>query len=76
MNEQFTLEEVNLMCIYNTSNRDTLITALNDGSQDYDEPDMAEIAKSALAKLMAMSDLEFAAIDLFPEYGDYDERED
>jgi hypothetical protein len=69
----FTIEEVNLMCVFDTSSRERLISELT--AAVFDEPDMAEIAANILKKLNQMSDLEFAALELYPEYGDYEETE-
>jgi hypothetical protein len=75
MFEQFTVEEINLMCIFDTSGRSRLISELTEAMQGFDNPELAEIAANALKKLNNMSDLEFAAIELYPEYGDNDETE-
>ena len=84
MNELFTVEEVNLMCIFDTSSRSRLISELTAAAGEFDSGDpqsdaeIREIAENALAKLNAMSDAEFAAFELCPEYSDNDyyEQED
>ena len=75
MLKQFTLEEVNLMCIFDTSSRSRLLSELTAAMPDFQEPELAEIAANALTKLNKLSDLEFAALELYPEYGDYNEQE-
>jgi len=75
MNELFTVEEVNLMCIFNTSSRKLLMTELTAAIGGFDEPELIEIAETALAKLSEMSNEDFAALDLYPEYGDGEETE-
>lgn len=70
----FTVEEVNLMCIFDTSGRDALIASLAAAVPDFDEPELAEIAANVLGKLSRMSDGDFDALDLYPEYDDYDEE--
>ena len=69
MNE-FTFEEINLMCIYNTGTREGLIGALGEmrGYLAPDEDELRELTDSALAKLRAMSDEDFAALELFPDF--------
>ncbi|MDR3310950.1 MAG: transposon-transfer assisting family protein [Oscillospiraceae bacterium] len=75
MNELFTVEEANLMCIFNTSGRERLMTELTAAIGGFDESELIEIAKTALAKLSEMSNEDFAALDLYPEYGDGEETE-
>ena len=75
MFEQFTVEEINLMCIFDTSGRSRLISELTEATQGFDNPELAEIATNVLKKLNDISDLEFATIELYPEYGDNDETE-
>lgn len=70
MNE-FTFEEQNLVCIYNSSGtRGGVISALTE-MRKYLEPDEDELrtlTDSALAKLGRMTDADFAALDLFPDF--------
>ena len=56
----FTFEETNLLCIYNTGSRTGLIEALTEMC--------GELTDSALGKLQAMSDAEFAELELFPDF--------
>jgi len=70
MNE-FTFEEMNLVCIYNGSGtREDLIAALTEmrGYLEPDEDELRTLTDSALAKLGRMTDAEFAALDLFPDF--------
>ena len=66
----FIFEEINLMCIYNTGSRTGLIEALNEmrGHLEPDETELWELTDSALGKLQAMSDAEFAELELFPDF--------
>ena len=66
----FIFEEINLMCIYNTGSRTGLIEALNEmrGYLEPDETELRELTDSALGKLQAMSDAEFAELELFPDF--------
>ena len=66
----FTFEEMNLMCIYNTGSRTGLIEALNEmrGHLEPDETELRELTDSALGKLQAMSDAEFAQLELYPDF--------
>ncbi len=66
----FTFEEMNLMCIYNTGSRTGLIEALT-GMRGYlppEETELRELTDSALMKLRAMTDAEFAELELYPDF--------
>lgn len=66
----FTFEETNLLCIYNTGSRAGLIEALTEmrGELSPEETELRELTDSALDKLQAMSDAEFADLELFPDF--------
>ena len=60
--ENFTLEETNLLCIYNsTGTRTGVIAALTEmrGYLEPDEDELRALTDSALGKLGRMSDAEF-----------------
>lgn len=69
MNE-FTFDERNLVCIYNTGTRTGTITALTEmrGYLAPDEGELTALTDGALEKLGAMSDEAFDALDLFPDF--------
>ena len=60
------------MCIYNTGSRTGLIDSLREmrGELVPEETELRELTDSALGKLQAMSDAEFAELEL---YLDFDE---
>ena len=66
----FTFEETNLLCIYNTGSRKGLIEALIEmrGELLPEETELRELTDSALSKLQAMSDAEFAELELYPDF--------
>lgn len=66
----FTNDEVNLMCIYNTGTREGLIAELEQmrGYLGSEETELLALTDSALKKLQSMSDAEYAALDLFPDF--------
>ncbi|GKH01255.1 transposon-transfer assisting family protein [Hungatella hathewayi] len=66
----FTFEEMNLMCIYNTGSRTGLIDSLREmrGELAPEETELQELTDSALGKLQAMSDAEFAELELYPDF--------
>ncbi len=66
----FTYEEINLMCIYDTSSRKELIAELAK-MRKYLEPDEVEILEltdSAIRKLRSISDEEFECLELFADF--------
>lgn len=66
----FTFEETNLLCIYNTGSRTGLIEALTEmcGELSPEEAELRELTDSALAKLRGITDAEYAALDLTPDF--------
>ena len=69
--DNFTFEERNLVCIYNsTGTRAGLIAALEEmrGYLQPDENELRELTDSALSKLERMTDAEYDALDLFPDF--------
>lgn len=71
----FTHDEINLMTIYNTGSRAGLIEELTAmrGYLEEDETELRELTDSVIAKLKRMTNAEFDALDLVP---DFDEMED
>ena len=69
-----TFEERQLMSLYNTGTRTGLIAVLEEmrGYLAADETELRELTDSAIAKLRGMSDEEYDALDLFPDF----EKED
>ncbi len=66
----FTFEEMNLLCIYNTGSRTGLIDALTEmrGELSPEEVELRELTDCALMKLRAMSDAKFSELELFPDF--------
>ena len=66
----FTNDEMNLMCIYQSDSRSGLIAALTEmrGYLDEDEAELRELTDSALQKLSEITDEDFAALDLVPDF--------
>lgn len=71
----FTYEEINLMCIYDTSSREGLISNLTEMRKylDSDETELLELTDSALRKLKKISGKDFSELELF---ADFEEDED
>ena len=68
--DKFTADEMNLMCIYDTGTREGLMEQLRQmrGYLEVDQPELMEMTDSALEKLEKMSDTEYAALDLTPDF--------
>ena len=66
----FTFEETNLLCIYNTGSRTGLIEALTEmcGELSPEEAELRELTDGALGKLQTMTDDEFAELELYPDF--------
>ena len=65
MNTRFTVEELNFISIYIYEDRGSLIEEMSDALPYMDE-DMREFADRTLEKLRAMTDEEFAELDVYP----------
>ena len=73
--DRFNIEELNLMCIYDTGTRSGLIAELEKIALEL-APEDAELnllIQSALKKLMAMSDQEYGELILVPDYKEEDD---
>ena len=66
----FTFEEQQLMSIYNPGSRMGLIKALSEMRTylDKNEQELKELTDSAIAKLNTITDAEFDALDLVPDF--------
>lgn len=67
----FTNDEMNLMCIYSAGgNRTGLMEKLTEMKQylENDETDLLGLTESTLVKLKKMSDAEFDALELIPDF--------
>lgn len=69
----FTFEERNLMCIYNTGSRTGLIETLTEmrGYLAADETELLELTDSAINKLRTMTEAEFSELELYPDFEEY-----
>lgn len=71
----FLSDEMNLMCICDTGSRTGLMNALSEMRKELstDEIELRELTDSTLNKLSAMSDEDYAKLELYP---DFDDEED
>ena len=63
--EKFSVEELNLMCIFDTANREALRNELVTALHDIYEPEMIELFGSTLEKLDTLTDEEFTAVGFY-----------
>ena len=73
--DRFSIEELNLMCIYDTGTRSGLIAGLEKIALELvsDDAELSELIQSALKKLTAMSDQEYGELILVPDYKEEDD---
>ena len=66
----FTNDELNLMCIYDTGTRTGLLEALATMKEvlEPEETELREMTDSVIEKLSAMTDAEYAELELFPDF--------
>ena len=70
---RFSLEEINLMCIYDCTSRNGLIDELEAATEYVDEPEMLRLIELTIDKLYRTTDAQFAALTLVPAWEDADE---
>ena len=73
--DRFSIEELNLMCIYDTGTRSGLIAGLEKIGLELasDDAELCQLIQSALMKLAAMSDQEYGELILVPDYKEKDD---
>ncbi len=73
--DRFSIEELNLMCIYDTGTRSGLIAGLEKIALELapEDAELAGLVQNALKKLTAMSDQEYGELILVPDYKEEDD---
>lgn len=66
MANAFTFDEINLMCIYDTSDRVGLIIQLQEAMPYIENEELSEITATVISKLVGMTDDEYREIELKP----------
>ena len=61
---KFTIEEINLMCVFSTKSRMELMEDIDQVLPYLKDSEMEELARKVLAKLQNMTDEEFKEMDL------------
>jgi len=69
----FTVEEMNLMCIYETDSKAALLAGIRESLPDVYDPELREIMETVIGKLEPLTDEEFSQIGF---YADYDEEQE
>ena len=63
----FTVEEINLMCCFNTSSQKRLIDDMKSVTLNNKDGEIAELMYKTVQKLETMSDAEFDALYIAPD---------
>lgn len=72
---EFTVEQMNLMCIFDTSSRAHLMLGIQNALPDVEDAELREIMLGVFDRLAGMDDEVFSAIDFIPA-GKFEETED
>ena len=75
MKDIFSVEETNLMCIYDISDKAALLAELRDGLPGVYDPDMRDVYSSAIEKLENISDEDFSEIGFYIADDNFEETE-
>lgn len=63
MNNKFTVEEVNLICVFEFRSRTKVISDIKKAIKHLDDDEMVELSNRVVAKLDDMTDKEFAVME-------------
>ena len=63
MNNKFTVEEVNLICVFEFRSRTKVISDIKKAIKYLDDDEMVELSNRVVAKLNNMTDKEFAVME-------------
>ena len=68
----FTNDEMNLICIYNTGTRTGLIDAMSEMKKELaeEENQLRDMTDSAIDKLKSMTDEEYGEVEFYPDFDD------
>ncbi len=64
----YSMEEINLMCIYDCTSRGAVIDNLEETAGYVYDPDMLKLIDRTIEKLQRTSDAEFAVLPLTPAW--------
>ena len=68
----FTNDEMNLICIYDTGTRTGLIDAMSEMKKELaeEETELRDMTDSSIDKLKAMTDEEYGEMEFYPDFDD------
>lgn len=66
----FSMEEIDLMCCFDTCDRYTLIEQMEEIAPYIDDPKLLALMEQTLDKIYVISDREYAELPLFPTWED------
>ena len=72
---KYSIEEINLMCIYETESRTGMIAELEAATEYIDDSEMLRLIDRTLDKLNHTTNNEFANLALFPAWEDEGEND-
>ena len=72
--ESFTVEEINLMCIYDTDTRTGLLSDLRAALPDVYDLELRALMHSVITRLEAMTDADFSDLVLVPDYAEMEDE--
>lgn len=64
--DKFTVEEINLMCVYETADRTELISEIKSSLPDVSDPELIELMETVIDKLEHTTDGEYATLSFSP----------
>lgn len=65
---EFTVEEMNFICIFNTNDKGRLLTEIKESLPNLLELELKEMAQRVIGRLEGMTDHDFAALVIAPDY--------
>ena len=64
MDNLFTIEETNLLCIFQSDSKEKVIEEIRKSMKHIDDDELVELSVRVIEKLSCMSDKEFSGIDI------------
>jgi predicted DNA-binding protein len=71
----FTVEEMNLICVFDVSSRAKLIREMTDALPHMEEAELIDLTENVIARIRAMDDEEFSKAEFTADDDELDETE-